>query len=422
VVLNLFLGLIHTDASINCKGSVFNKKQFSYSAAKSAKNARINPSWLRLRGGSNPENSTSIPPILETPSFNSTTVLQEIDDPDENSTTVPLAEHDPLESSDSTPLVVDHQIENQDSAMVTMENGFDGVCSSAEASNDSYKKALLRTILVVLSAVAFGLGTMVMKGKQSGLEFFAGYLVEQSLSVDNLFVFIMLFEYFKVPPAYQGRVLTWGIIGAVSMRAVMIVVGVAAIQKFRGVILAFAAILLVSSIKLLTEKEEEGDLSDNLILKISKFFVKSSDKYDNEKFFTQVDGKKVATPLLLCLVCIELSDFVFAVDSIPAVLGVSKDTFIVYSSNVFAIMALRSLYTLVNNAITDLPYLKPSVALVLGFVGIKMILEYFHYEISIGVSLSVVAVLLFGGVFASVWENGRKKEQDSDANRTSPKI
>ncbi|KAG5188512.1 integral membrane protein TerC family-domain-containing protein [Tribonema minus] len=259
------------------------------------------------------------------------------------------------------------------------------------------------------SAVAFGLGTMAVKGRQSGLEFFAGYLVEQSLSVDNLFVFIMLFEYFKVPAAYQGRVLTWGIIGAVSMRAVMIVVGVAAIQRFRGVILAFAAILLASSVKLLTEKEDEdGDLSNNIVLRISKFFVRSTDKYEGEKFFTVVDGKKMATPLLLCLVCIELSDFVFAVDSIPAVLGVSKDTFIVYSSNVFAILALRSLYTLVSHAITDLPYLKPSVALVLGFVGLKMCAEYFHYEIGIGVSLSVVAVLLSGGVGASIWDNRRR--------------
>lgn len=302
----------------------------------------------------------------------------------------------PFASSSSSSTAAHHQLRG-------------GSDDTAAVEAEVYRKAVLRTCIVVLSAIAFGLGTMVVKGRQSGLEFFAGYLVEQSLSVDNLFVFIMLFDYFKVPTEYQARVLNWGIIGAISMRAVMIVVGVAAIQRFRTVILVFAGILLVSSVKLLTEKEDEdGDLSDNLILKVSKSFVRSTDQYDGENFFTRIDGKKLATPLLLCLICIEVSDFVFAVDSIPAVLGVSKDSFIVYTSNVFAILALRSLYTLVSHAITDLPYLKPSVALVLGFVGLKMCLEYFHYEIGIGISLTVVATLLGAGIAASVWENGRR--------------
>ncbi|CAM9325924.1 unnamed protein product [Discosporangium mesarthrocarpum] len=250
---------------------------------------------------------------------------------------------------------------------------------------------------------------MVVKGKQSGMEFFTGYLVEQSLSVDNLFVFIMLFEYFKVPQEFQSRVLTWGIIGAISMRAVMIVVGVAVLERFRWVTLLFAGILVVSSAKLLMDHDdEEGEMENNGMVKVSKWLVNSTDKYDGEKFFTIVDGVKRATPLLLCLVCIELSDFVFAVDSIPAVLGISKDSFIVYTSNVFAILALRSLYTLVSHAITDLPYLKPAVALVLGFVGGKMAAEFFHYEVSTGLSLSVVFIILAGGSIASVWDNRRK--------------
>jgi tellurite resistance protein TerC len=281
--------------------------------------------------------------------------------------------------------------------------------AAKESSSSEYSKALLRTALLLCSAVAFGVGTGVVKGRQSAMEFFAGYLVEQSLSVDNLFVFIMLFEYFKVPPEFQSRVLTWGIIGAISMRAVMVVVGVAAIQRFRWVVLLFSGILLASCVKLLTEGEGgDEDLSDNFVLRVSKFFVKSTDHYDGEKFFTMEKGVRRATPLLLCLVCIELSDFVFAVDSIPAVLGISKDTFIVYTSNVFAIMALRSLYTLVSHAITDLPYLKPAVALVLGFVGIKMALEYFHIDIGIGVSLSVVSALLAGGTAMSIMDNKKK--------------
>ncbi|CAM9554636.1 unnamed protein product, partial [Heterosigma akashiwo] len=166
--------------------------------------------------------------------------------------------------------------------------------------------------LVVLAAIAFGAGTWAVKGRQASLEFFAGYLVEQSLSVDNLFVFIMLFDYFKVPMQFQSRVLTWGIIGAMSMRLVMIVLGVAAIQKFRSVTLLFAGILIFSGYKMINESEEEEDLEDNVIMKLSNKMVKSTTQYDGEKFFTKIDGVKYATPLLMCLICIELSDFVFA--------------------------------------------------------------------------------------------------------------
>mmetsp|Transcript_17782 Transcript_17782/g.23450 ORF Transcript_17782/g.23450 Transcript_17782/m.23450 type:complete len:391 (-) Transcript_17782:624-1796(-) len=284
-----------------------------------------------------------------------------------------------------------------------------------EKGSREYKVAVIKTVLVVLAAGVFGAGTWVVKGRQSSLEFFAGYLVEQSLSVDNLFVFIMLFDYFQVPLQFQSRVLTWGIIGAMSMRLVMIVLGVAAIQKFRSIILLFAGILIVSGWKMIQEGEEEEDLENNAIMKISNKMVKSTSKYDGEKFFTEIDGTKYATPLLMCLICIELSDFVFAVDSIPAVIGVSKDPFIVYSSNLFAIAALRSLYTLVAKAVTDLPYLKPAVALVLAFVGFKMIAEYFHYEVGIGISLGVVATLLAGGTIASIVSN-KKGDQKAPSS------
>ncbi|CAM9157818.1 unnamed protein product [Chrysoparadoxa australica] len=280
-----------------------------------------------------------------------------------------------------------------------------------------YSTAVRRTLISVGSAGVFGIFTWVIKGKQSGLEFFAGYLVEQSLSVDNLFVFIMLFDYFAVPLQYQSRVLTWGIAGAVIMRGIMIALGVAVIKSFQWIIIIFAGILLVSSAKLLSEVEEHGDLADNFVVKISSKMVGAVDQYDGESFFTTtITGKKVATPLLLCLVCIELSDFVFAVDSIPAVLGVSQDPFVVYSSNIFAIMALRSIYTIIAKAVNQLPYLKPAVALVLGFVGIKMILEFFHYEISTGFSLAVVMLLIFGGVGLSLmgrcWKERRASEPD----------
>ncbi|CAM9322135.1 unnamed protein product [Choristocarpus tenellus] len=206
------------------------------------------------------------------------------------------------------------------------------------------------------------------------------------------------------------------------MRGVMIAFGVVIVTKFRWVVLIFAGVLLLSSFKLLTERDEdEEDLSQNRLVRVSKFLVGAVDQYDKDKFFTTLPGssKKVATPLLLCLVCIELSDFVFAVDSIPAVLGVSQDPFVVFSSNIFAIMALRSIYIIIARAINQLNYLKPAVALVLGFVGVKMILEFLHINvISTGLSLTVVAGLIGGGVGLSVancsWKEQHKRKDSGD--------
>lgn len=232
--------------------------------------------------------------------------------------------------------------------------------------------------------------------------------MEQSLSIDNIFVFIMLFDFFQVPLQLQSRVLSWGIIGAVVLRGLMIGVGVAAIQRFKSVILFFAAILMVSSVNLLLEKDHEGDdnMEENIVMRVTKvLFPNTSSDFDGEAFFTTVEErKKVATPLFLCLVCVELSDFVFAVDSIPAVIGISKDPIVVYASNIFAILALRSLYTVVAKAVSSLHYLKPAVALVLGFVGSKMIAEYFHFEIGTGTSLGVICSILGTGIIASVWD------------------
>merc|ERR1711924_350759 len=189
--------------------------------------------------------------------------------------------------------------------------------------------------------------------------------------------------------------------------------GVELVQRFRVVTLVFAGVLLASAAKLLTEGDhDEEEMGNNSLVRLSKAVTKSVEYYDGDKFFTKLrDGSRAATPLLLCVVCIELSDFVFAVDSIPAVLGVTKDPFIVYTSNIFAIMALRSLYTVVAKAISDMPYLKPAVALVLGFVGTKMVLEFFHYGISTGLSLSIIAGILSSGIGVSIVSNKNKEEQ-----------
>jgi TerC family integral membrane protein len=325
----------------------------------------------------------------------------------------------------------------------------------AASEPGKYKQAMVNTALSVGAAVAFGAGIGVMEGSTKALEFFAGYVVEQSLSVDNIFVFLLLFEYFKVPLPYQDRVLKWGIIGAVVMRGAFIAVGKAALEQFEPVLLVFAGILLVSAFKLLTQGEEEADedLADNQIVALSRKLLKATDEYDGDKFFTmvscdallavkklfrillppltqyikhtqvltkalalhlseQVDGVRRATPLLLVLVCIELSDIVFAVDSIPAVFGVTKDPFIVYTSNIFAIVNLRSLFTVLANAVDDLPYLRPAVAIVLGFVGAKLGAEYFGYDISTGLSLGVITGLLSGGVGLSLYEK-RAAEQEA---------
>lgn len=265
-----------------------------------------------------------------------------------------------------------------------------------------FRKALWTTVAVVLASVLFGAGIWKIQGRDSALEFYTGYLVEQSLSVDNLFVFILLFDFFNVPVEFQPRALKWGIIGAIAMRGVMIGVGVAAIKRFRVVVLFFAGILMLSAWKLLMGGEGEEDLANNWVMKLAHRVCPAVDYFDGDRFLTMDKGTRRPTPLLLCVVCIELSDFVFAVDSIPAVLSISQDPFIVYSSNIFAILALRSLYTVVAKAVSDLIYLRPAVALILGFVGFKMLLEFCHREISTGLSLSVIGVLLAAGVGASL--------------------
>jgi len=209
------------------------------------------------------------------------------------------------------------------------------------------------------------------KGKQGTVDFITGFLVEKSLSVDNLFVFLMLFEYFKVPDQYTERVLKWGILSALVLRGVMIGIGVAAVQQFRPVLLVFAVILVVSAYKMLAHGDDDEDLHDNAVMKIARWCVSATDEYDGDRFFTTVNGVRRATPMLVVLVCIELSDVLFAVDSIPAVVGITQDAFVVYSSNIFALMALRSLYLILAKSVQQLLYLRHAVAMILGFVGVK---------------------------------------------------
>ncbi|XP_039022248.1 thylakoid membrane protein TERC, chloroplastic-like [Hibiscus syriacus] len=272
--------------------------------------------------------------------------------------------------------------------------------------NKAYVSSAKSVAFWVCSAVAFGVGVGLKEGVGKASEFFAGYLLEQSLSVDNLFVFILIFKYFKVPHMYQNRVLSYGIAGAIIFRLSLILLGTATLQRFEVVNLLLAAILLFSSFKLFSSEEDDTDLSDNFIVKTCQRFIPVTPNYDGNKFITKWDNIWQATPLLLTVAVIELSDIAFAVDSIPAVFGVTRDPFIVFSSNIFAILGLRSLYTLIAEGMADLEYLQPSIAVVLGFIGCKMILDFFGFHISTEASLGFVATSLSAGVLLSLAKKG----------------
>ena len=275
----------------------------------------------------------------------------------------------------------------------------EGGAAEAEGGVGAYKELALW----VGATALFGAGVAATQGADPAAEFFAGYVLEESLSVDNLFVFILVFQYFKTPPVAQEAALRYGIAGAAVLRATFVLAGAAALERFEGVLAVFAVILLYSSWKLLTqEEEEEESLEDNALVKVCRQYITTSSDYDGDKFFTLQDGVKVATPLLLATAVIELSDIVFAVDSIPAVFGVTRDPFIVYTSNLFAILSLRSLYGFVQGALEELRFLQPAVALVLGFIGAKMLADLGGYHVPTLTSLEVVAGLIGGGVGASL--------------------
>eukprot|EP00878_Enallax_costatus_P009244 GHUV01009662.1.p1 GENE.GHUV01009662.1~~GHUV01009662.1.p1 ORF type:complete len:379 (+),score=69.96 GHUV01009662.1:255-1391(+) len=259
--------------------------------------------------------------------------------------------------------------------------------------------------LWVAAAVAFGAGIWYVEGSEKAQEYFAGYLLEQSLSIDNLFVFVLVFNYFKTPLVSQPKVLSYGIFTAAVLRLIMILLGTELIQKFEPLLIGFAGVLLYSAYGLLTNEEDnDEDLSDNAIVRFCQRLLPVSDSYDGSNFFSvdAATGARIATPLLLTLAVVELSDVVFAVDSIPAVFGVTLDPFIVYTSNIFAIMSLRSLYSFVSTIMTELRFLDKAVAIVLGFIGVKMLLEFADVNIPTNVSLLVVGLVLGAGVGASM--------------------
>jgi tellurite resistance protein TerC len=250
--------------------------------------------------------------------------------------------------------------------------------------------------------------------REAALAFLTGYLIEKSLSVDNIFVFILIFSYFGVPAAYQHRVLFWGILGALVMRGILIVIGAALIHEFHWIIYVFGGFLIFTGIRMTLRHDENVHPDQNPVVKFFRKFMPVTDKYEGGNFFVRQAGKLMATPLFLVLLVVESTDLVFAVDSIPAIFAVTEDPFIVYTSNVFAILGLRALYFLLANVMDKFQYLKFGLAAVLTFVGIKMVITDL-YKIPVGVSLAVVAGILTVSVIVSLW----KARADEASNKLS---
>jgi len=264
-----------------------------------------------------------------------------------------------------------------------------------------FKEALAWSVVWIGLALAFNLLVYQWFGAQRALEFLTGYLIEKALSVDNIFVFIVIFSFFAVPAAYQHRVLFWGIIGALLMRAAFIAAGAALLLRFHWIVYVFGAFLVATGVKLLLQRHDEVRPEQNTVYRLFQRLVPAVKDYRGARFTVVENGKRLATPLLAVLVVIEATDVVFAVDSIPAIFAVTSDPFIVYTSNIFAILGLRALYFLLANVLERFHYLKVGLALVLCFVGGKMLIMDL-YKIPIAASLGIVAALLSGSVVASL--------------------
>jgi tellurite resistance protein TerC len=257
----------------------------------------------------------------------------------------------------------------------------------------SMREATIWSIVWVVVALVFNAIVWVWLGHQKALEFFTGYLVEKALSADNIFVFAVLFNYFAVPPEYRHRVLFWGVLGAIVFRLTFILAGTALLKKFHWVVYIFGIIVIVSGIKLLMRKDEEIDPERNPVLRLARRFLPITPNYHGQKFFVRLNGKFMATPLALVLLVVESTDIVFAIDSIPAIFAITRDPFIVFTSNVCAILGLRALYFLLEGMIRLFRYLDEGLAVILVFIGIKMLVSEF-YKIPTWVALGFVAAVL----------------------------
>ena len=280
----------------------------------------------------------------------------------------------------------------------------------------SIKEATIWSVVWISLAMLFNLGLYLFWDKlspasnysnsEAALAFFTGYLIEKSLSVDNIFVFVLIFSFFAVPAIYQHRVLFWGILGALLMRGALIVVGAVLLKEFHWIIYIFGAFLICTGIRMALHRNEEMHPEQNPLIKLLRRIMPVTENYEADHFFIRRAGKLMATPLFLVLLIVETTDLIFAVDSIPAIFAVTNDPFLVYTSNVFAILGLRSLYFLLAGVIDKFYYLKLGLSAVLTFVGTKMVIVDF-YKIPVGLSLGAIASILGISVIASLLRSRR---------------
>lgn len=279
-----------------------------------------------------------------------------------------------------------------------------------KAHEVKFREALGWSIVWIALALVFNAWLWWAYGSERGMQFLTGYLLEKALSVDNLFVFLVLFSSFAVPREYEHRVLFYGIIGALVMRAAFIAVGAVLLHQFAWIMYAFGALLVVTGIQLLRHRNDPVHPEENRIYKFVRQFIPTTNGYHGQSFWVRENGRWLATPLLLVLLAVEATDLVFALDSIPAIFAITTDPFLVFTSNAFAVLGLRALFFMLRGMLARFTYLKVGLALVLAFIGVKMLIMGW-YKIPIAVSLAVVSVLLGGAAIYSVWQTRRTEEK-----------
>jgi tellurite resistance protein TerC len=291
----------------------------------------------------------------------------------------------------------------------------------AEEHEPTMKESVTWVAVWVSLAVAFGIGLWVLEGGTRGGEYFAGYLIEYSLSVDNMFVFLLIFSYFRVPLAFQHQVLFYGILGAIIFRGIFIALGAALVHNFEWIIYVFGAFLIYTAFRVATGGTDVNP-ENNPVLKFTQKRFPTTPRYDGQKLFAVENGRRLATPLFITLIFVETTDIVFAVDSIPAVYGITSDPFIVLTSNVFAILGLRALYFLLAGSMEKFHLLRYGLAIILGFVGVKMLLEAADVEIPIWLSLGVIVFVLAATVILSLMIKPSKKAREEASQIGFPSV
>lgn len=284
-----------------------------------------------------------------------------------------------------------------------------------------FREAALASVFYVSVAIAFGVAFGLIAGWDFGAQYFAGYVVEKSLSVDNLFVFVVIMSTFAVPAEHQQRVLTFGILAALVLRAIFIVLGAALISAFSFMFLIFGVLLLGTAVQLFRHRDQDPDVDENVLVRITRRLIPVTPDYHGGRMLTRIDGRRVATPLFIALIAIGSSDLLFALDSIPAVFGVTREAFIVFAANAFALLGLRALYFLVTGLLDRLVYLSTGLSLILAFIGVKLLLHWGHLqndgvpEVATSTSLLVILVVLVVTVVASLLKSRRDPEARAHA-------